>query len=246
MSSCSIRSPRRVHLTPEGERFLPEARAPLAAAARARASVGPGETTIVLGTSEGLGDHLTRVLAALRELMPQLTVELAYARTQARLDGVRDGSLTATFVRGLAGSTGLRLIPVWEDPILAALPAAHEVAGPSVVELSELAPLRLRLSDRATNPPLFDQLVSACRDTGFAPDFGPVSNGLQNTLALIGADGTSWTPVYESHARMLRSPNIAFRHLRPALAITTYLAVRPGERPPWLNPLIQASRDHDS
>jgi hypothetical protein len=141
------------------------------------------------------------------------------------------------------------LIPVWDDAILAALPAGHKTAGASVVELSALASLRLRLADRAINPPLFDQLISACHDAGFAPVFGPASNGLQNTLqntlALIGADCASWTPVYEPHARAMHSPKIAFRHLRPALAITTYLAVRPQEPPPWLNPLIQASRDHD-
>ncbi|WP_028937470.1 LysR family transcriptional regulator [Pseudonocardia spinosispora] len=240
------RTPRRVRLTTDGERFLPEARATLAAAQRARESVGAGGTTIQLGTSEGLGDHLGRVLASMATLMPGLTVELEYASTRARLDRVRAGSLDATYVRGIAQSPELRLIPVWEDRIVAALPAGHPLAEQATVELAGLADLTLRLTDRTANPPLFDQVMSACHDSGFTPTLGPPSNGLQNSLALIGADATSWTPVYDSHSRVLRHPMIAFRPTRPALAITTYLAVPSSGRPPWLNPLIQASRDHDS
>ena len=50
-------------------------------------------------------------------------------------------------------------------------------------------------------------------------------------------------PVYESHSRLLRNPRIEFRPTRPALAMTTYLAVPAEGRPAWLNPLIQACRD---
>jgi len=67
-----------------------------------------------------------------------------------------------------------------------------------------------------------------------------------DTLALIGAGQPSWTPVYESHSRVLRHPKVEFRPTRPALAMTTYLAVPADGRPTWLNPLIQACRDQDS
>jgi DNA-binding transcriptional LysR family regulator len=226
------RSPRHVRLTLAGERFLPEARATLSAAERARASVsGQVTVTIRVGTSEGLGDRLDRVLGALADLVPGLTVELEYARTQARLDRVRGGQLHATFVRG----------------ILAALPAGHGLAASrDAVDLAGLAPLSLRLADRPANPPLFDQVMTACHDSGFSPTLGPPADSLQNTLALIGAGQPSWTPVYESHSRVLRHPRVEFRPTRPALAMTTYLAVPADGRPAWLNPLIQACRDQDS
>jgi DNA-binding transcriptional LysR family regulator len=212
------RSPRHVRLTAAGERFLPEARATLSAAERARAAVSEqAAVAIRVGTSEGLGD---------------------------RLDRVRGGQLQATFVRGVAASPELRLVPVWEDRILAALPAGHALTSTQdTVDLTALAPLSLRLAERSANPPLFDQVMTACHDSGFSPTLGPPANSLQNTLALIGAGQLSWTPVYESHSRLLRNPRIEFRPTRPALAMTTYLAVPAQGRPAWLNPLIQACRD---
>jgi DNA-binding transcriptional LysR family regulator len=239
------RSPRHVRLTAAGERFLPEARATLSAAERARAAVSEqAAVAIRVGTSEGLGDRLDQVLGALAELVPELTVELEYARTQVRLDRVRGGQLQATFVRGVAASPELRLVPVWEDRILAALPAGHALtSAQDSVDLTALAPLSLRLAERSANPPLFDQVMTACHDSGFSPTLGPPANSLQNTLALIGVGQPSWTPVYESHSLLLRNPRIDFRPTRPALAMTTYLAVPAEGRPAWLNPLIQACRD---
>jgi DNA-binding transcriptional LysR family regulator len=239
------RSPRHVRLTAAGERFLPEARATLSAAERARAAVSEqAAVAIRVGTSEGLGDRLDQVLGALADLVPELTVELEYARTQVRLDRVRGGQLQATFVRGVAASPELRLVPVWEDRILAALPAGHALtSAQDSVDLTALAPLSLRLAERSANPPLFDQVMTACHDSGFSPTLGPPANSLQNTLALIGVGQPSWTPVYESHSRLLRNPRIDFRPTRPALAMTTYLAVPAEGRPAWLNPLIQACRD---
>jgi len=245
------RSARHVRLTEAGERLLPEARATLAAAQRARASVaslaaGAGRTTVRIGTSEGLGDHLDRVLGALARSSPELAVELSYDRTQARLDRVRGGGLDATFVRGIPTSPELRMIPVWEDRILAALPAGHPLADRDTVPLDELAPLTLRLAERAANPPLFDQVVTACHDAGREPRMGPPASSLQNTLALIGAGEESWTPVYEPHTRLLRTARVEFRPTRPTLAMTTYLAVPRDSRPAWLSPLVRACRDHDS
>ncbi|MDT0451935.1 LysR family transcriptional regulator [Streptomyces hesseae] len=247
------RSPRHVRLTAAGERFLPEARAVLAAAERARAvAAGLGEAraaTLRLGTSAGLGDHLDRVLEALGRLAPRLAVELVSAPARSRLEQVATGTLDAAFVRGAEEHPGVRLIPVWQDQLVVALPARHPLAAAPDVDLADLAALPLRLTDRRNNPPLVDLVVSACQDAGFTPVPGPAGS-LQDTLAAIGAATPLWTVIYASHARQLRTGRVVFLPVRGrGLSLPAALAVHPAAPPPCLDDLLEAcsgAGDHDS
>nr|WP_315904301.1 LysR family transcriptional regulator [Streptomyces sp. ASQP_92] len=233
------RSPRHVRLTAAGERLLPEAREVLAAAERARAAVR-GRTTLRLGTSAGLGEHLDRVLGAFAEIAPGVAAELVSAPTRDRLAQVVDGRLDAAFVRSPEPAPGLRFLPLWEDPLLVAVPATHPLAGQDAIALSELAALPLALTARRNNPALVDLVVGACHTAGFEPIPGPVGGSLQNTLAAIGL-GSLWTVVYAAHARLLHSPRVAFRPVRaPGLALPTALAVRAASMPATLEPLLKA------
>jgi DNA-binding transcriptional LysR family regulator len=237
------RSPRHVRLTPAGQRFLPRARAVLAAADEARASVAglAGAVPLRLGTSDGLGRHLDDLLDALARTAPWLTVEIVSAPTQARLAQVASGALDAAFVRGDHRAAGLRVIPVWQDPLVAALPSAHPLATGADVALRDLAELPLRLTERRTNPPLVDLVVNACHDAGFEPLPGPPAASLTDLVAAIGAGAPTWTVVYAAQAAQLRTRRVAFVPFRaPGLSITTGLAVRESAPPPALDLLVEA------
>jgi DNA-binding transcriptional LysR family regulator len=157
------RSPRRVLLTEAGQRFLPEARAVLAAAERARAAAFPERRTLRLGTSTGLGDHLDRVLERLAEVLPGLTVDLVSAPVRERTAQVAEGRLDAAFVRGDGRHRpGLRTVPVWSDPLVAAVPAGHPCARDGVLGLADLAGMRLMLTPRQHHPALVDLVTGAC------------------------------------------------------------------------------------
>ncbi|TNC29206.1 LysR family transcriptional regulator [Amycolatopsis alkalitolerans] len=243
------RSPRTVRLTAAGQLFLPDARAVLAAENRARAViaklVAKRSTVLRLGTSNGLGEHLDRVLDQLTALVPRVSVELVSAATQTRLDQVRVHAMDATFVRGVTDSPELRLIPLWQDRLTIALPAEHPLAEADVVALADLADMPLRLADRTRNGPLYDLMVSSCRSAGFAPVFGPPSTSLQDTLAMIGSSTDIWTVVYESQVRRLVAPRVTFRATVTPITMTTLLAVSE-TNPPWcLDELLRAC-DHDS
>ncbi|MEU0094915.1 LysR family transcriptional regulator [Kribbella sp. NPDC006257] len=214
------RSARAIRLTEAGQRFLPEARTVLTSVERARdAAVAPAGQTLRLGTSTGLGERLDAVLVALGE--KSIEVELFSASTRTRLDRVRAGQLDAAFVRGLDTASGLDLIPVWQDQLLAALPAAA-----SHLTFPDLAGLPLRIVSRRDNPALVDLVMNACADAGFEPLLGPRSQNLQDTLASIGSGTPGWTVVYQSHANLLRHPRVVFKPL--GLQMTTLLAVPEG------------------
>ncbi|MGV9562220.1 LysR substrate-binding domain-containing protein [Streptomyces sp. NPDC003480] len=239
------RSPRHVRLTAAGERLLPEARAVLAAADRARAAVLP-PAELRLGTSTGLGAHLDRVLAAFARRRPGVPVELVSLPAAQRLARVADGRLDAAFVRAPEPVPGLRVLPLWPDPLVAALPAAHPLAARAEIPLDELAGLPLSITSRAANPALVDLVVGACRAAGFEPMPAPVSGSLHDTLATIGTRPL-WTVVYASHAQVLHAPRVAFVPFRkPGLALPTGLAVRAAAPPPYLDELLSACGDHQN
>ncbi len=206
------RSRRQVLLTEAGRRFLPEARAVLAAEQRALATLAAytaarGGGRLRIGTSTAMGEYLDRVLDALADAEPNLRVEFVSLPTAVRLEQVARGELDAAFVRGVeAGPPEVRLIPVWQDPVLIVLSARHPLAGcaeEGLADLAELAGLPLYLTARRNNPSLVDLVVGACQDAGFEPAQGPPHSSLQDTLAALGSGVPGWSVVYGAHARQL-------------------------------------------
>ncbi|MGW1167880.1 LysR family transcriptional regulator [Streptomyces sp. NPDC002550] len=239
------RSPRRVRLTGAGERLLPEARAVLAAAERARAAVA-APAGLRLGTSTGLGAHLDRVLAAFAERAPEVPVELVSLPAGERLARVAAGRLDAAFVRSADPPAGVRVVPLWPDPLVAAVPAAHPLARQAEIELAELAGLPLALAPRSANPALVDLVLGACHAAGFEPVPGKAGGTLHDTLATIGARPL-WTVVFASHARVLATPRVAYVPFRaPGLALETGLAVPADAPSPHLEKLLLACADHEN
>ncbi|WP_029137467.1 LysR family transcriptional regulator [Nakamurella lactea] len=237
------RAGRGVRLTSAGERFLPQARATLAAAEHARSAVGPpgGHGTLRIGTSSGMGERLDRVLLALRDGDPPLETELVSTSTRSRLDRVRTGRLDAAFVRGDVGNAaGLELLQVWDDQLLVALPAGSAAARPPRVELSALAGYALQLVPRSVNPPLVDLVLTACATAGFEPLMSSGEHSLQNTLAQIGSGAQHWTVIFAAHAATMRVPQVAFRRVSPELLLTTWLAVRADATSRSMAPLLRA------
>ncbi|MFI6444322.1 LysR family transcriptional regulator [Kitasatospora sp. NPDC050543] len=250
------RSARQVRLTAAGERLLPEARAVLAAAERTRrvaAEIVDGVDGVLrLGAVHGPGDRLYRVLAALAGLAPRLRVRLSRAAPAQRLAQVRSGVLDAAFIRGPATVPGLELIPLWNDPLYAALPADHPLAGPAPaldapsagapLRLEQLAGLPLRLAPRAGNPPFHDLVTGAMRAAGLVPTApGPAFTTLRETLTEIGGDLPSWTVFYRV-CDLPPIPRVSYRPLAD-LSLVTSLAVRGGPPAPALRHLLQALSD---
>jgi DNA-binding transcriptional LysR family regulator len=248
------RSPRHVRLTEAGAGFLPYARAVLEAEQRAVASVaeyaGGLGSVLRVGTSTGMGERLERFLEAMERLAPGIRIELSSGPTAARLEQVASGLLDACFARGVEqGPDGVRLIPVWQDPLVVAMSARDPLAQRNVVDLRELAHLPLRLTARRFNPPLVDLVTGACRDAGFEPVPGPSHSSLQDTLAAFGAGVAGWTVLYAAHARQLATARVRFLPvLEPGpggapLSLPAVLAVRGSMPRARLAPLLAACRE---
>ncbi|MFI9237293.1 LysR family transcriptional regulator [Streptomyces cinnamoneus] len=239
------RTTRTVRLTGAGSRLLPHAREVLAAQARARAAVDElrsgRSATVRLGTSSGLGTRLETILAEFARLAPHAHLELVTAATDARLKDVRSGGMDATLLRGGRPVPGLELLPLWQDPLMVAIPARHDLAVRAAIDMADLAGLPLRLAGPSRNPALHDLVVGSCREAGFEPVLGPEFTTAQDTLASIGFGMPSWTVFYAPHAEQLPVPGVVFRPLRnPAPVMRCCLAVRPDPPGAGLRALIEA------
>ncbi|MBB2893285.1 LysR family transcriptional regulator [Flexivirga oryzae] len=238
------RSARRVRLTAAGARLLPEARAVLAAADRvrnvARSGVERPSQTLRLGSSAGMGSRLTGVLGALSDLLPATTTKLVRAPARARLARVASGQLDAAFVRGVTSAGGVELIEVWQDRLLAVLPASYPIGEDATVRLADLAALPLRIVPRQRNAPLFDLVMERCAAAGFAPTLGEHLGSLDDLIAAVGSGSPSWTVIYQPEADTLRHPSVQFVPTEPALLMPTALAVPETATSRQVAPLLRA------
>jgi len=233
------RTHRRVTLTADGEAFLPHARRVLQAvdrATRAAAELAVGGTGLLrVGTSEGLGRRLEGVLTEFRRRRPQATVELISGRTPDKLAAISTGDLDVAFVRAARPSPGVRLHHLFEEPLLAAVPAHGRPADGEPIDLADLAGLPLARTPRSENPGFHDLVERACGAAGFSPLAGPAFTTVQDVLTGHVAAGRCWTLLFASTA-VLVPGNVLLAPTRPQVLVPTQLAVR--DSPP--RPLVAA------
>ncbi|WP_395297728.1 LysR family transcriptional regulator [Kitasatospora hibisci] len=235
------RSGRHARLTAAGERLLVEARAVLEAADRTRevaaGLAAGGDGLLRLGVVHGPGPRLYQVLGALAEVAPGLRVRPVRLPPAQRPAAVLAGTLDAAFLRGRVTVPGLELLPMWTDPLYAALPADHPAAADPEPEPARLAALPLRLAPREANPAFHDLLTGALPDgAGFVR--GPEFTTLAGALSGIAADRSSWTVFYRV-AELPDLPGVVVRPLRTP-ALTTHLAVPAGPPGPAVRSLLTA------
>ncbi|MQY07918.1 LysR family transcriptional regulator [Actinomadura macrotermitis] len=225
------RTSRQVALTAAGMRLVPEARAIMSAVERAAAAVREdGGSVLRLGTADVLGERLDVLLELFGRRLPGGSVNLVQVSPRERLERVRSGALDAALIRSAAPVPGVRLRPLWEDRVVAAIPAAHRLAANARLRLRDLGGLPLRLVPREDNATFVDKIMASCRAAGFEPRLGPPFTGLQDTLVEIAFSDGSWTVLYEATGRIVSTRRIAVRPLDdPGLSVTTYLVT--GENP---------------
>ncbi|PZS31204.1 MAG: LysR family transcriptional regulator [Pseudonocardiales bacterium] len=239
------RSRRQIALTAEGEAFLPHARRVLRARDRAvgaAADIAAGASGLLrVGSSEGLGQRLEQILAAFRRRRPAVLLELIPGLTPAKLAAVAAGDLDAAFVRAARLTAGVVVHPLWDEPLLLAVPAERASATGDAIDLAALADLPLAQTPRSANPGVFDLVAAGCHAAGFTPLSGPTLGSVQDLLAGHVAAGRCWTVLYASTAAMAPH-DVTLRPAQPALRVPTGLAVPDPPRRALVDELLVAAR----
>ena len=148
------RTNKRVDITPVGSQILLHAQRALAETGQmeavARAARDPLVGPLNLGVIPTLAPYLMpMILKPLRLGYPGLTIELWEDQTRSLIDGLRNHRLDAALLATPPDSPEITEIALFDEPLLAALPLSHRLAGSKKVTEESIARELLVLGRRA-------------------------------------------------------------------------------------------------
>jgi DNA-binding transcriptional LysR family regulator len=195
--------------------FLDRARALLQSADDAVAAarkVTAGEAGRVSVGFIGSISHelLPRILQAYRRRYPGVELSLAEMSPLQQLEELRKGRLDVGFV-GLAfpeEHPDLRVLPLADEPLMAAVPEDHPLAREKKLSLRQLEPWPFILTSRRNAPVFNDWLIGLCRAAGFLPRVAREVDRAPTVLNYVAAGfGVS---IFPAQIARLPAPGVAF------------------------------------
>ncbi len=209
------RSSQGTSLTEAGAALLPEARRVLRQAdiaqLAARNAHDDAAARLRIGyLPAALPSGLSRGLQRLATAMPLLETSLEPGTQRELLEAVRTESVDAAIVTLPAATDGLRVTPLRDQRVVAALPSSHEHCARSEVRLEQLAPRRILLLPRDANRPLYDGILASCRAAGLCPTLieMPDEDAERAVLAVACGAGPALLP--ESVVERYGTPGVRF------------------------------------
>lgn len=183
---------RGVALTGPGVLFAEDARAILAAVEAAktrarRAAAGElGLMRIGFTGSASFNPFVTGAIRDYRAAFPNVEIELSEEPTAVLLAGLKAGRLDVAFLRPLPGELdGLWSRHLFDEPMVAAVPASHPVAAHDTVRLADLAGEAFIFYPRRNGRALYDAIMSACEAAGFTPRIAQDAPQLTSIVNLV-------------------------------------------------------------
>jgi len=194
------RSSRHVALTDAGRVLLDHARTTLSHAegtitAVHRAANGlEGELHLGFVTSAA-SEVLPRLLPRQRAQAPSVALHLTERTTRDQLDALARGHLDVGLGRDLERRSDLAVTPLRREPLVAALPAEHRLAGRRALRLAELADDPFVLLPTLAAPRGRGLVTALCARAGFEPQVTQEALQYTTILALVaGGVGVSLVP----------------------------------------------------
>lgn len=191
---------RKTVLTAAGEVLLEQARRILqqaedAAEATRRTARGElGQLSVGAPPSIMLST-LPATIRKYRRMYPGVRFVLRELSTSAIEEALRRGEIDLGFLREVAPAAPLVSEVVFEEAMVAALPAGHRLAGAKEVKLSALRGEPFVFFPRRLGPAFYDKLISFCADAGFVPDVVQEATQWQSVISLVEAGmGISLAP----------------------------------------------------
>ena len=238
-----------VRLTSEGAYLLTEARELLAVAdatfERIAQHTARGRPELRLGITTVLDPALFAwIEPALKERDPALRVLQKRQYSQNSVSDLRRGLLDAALIGLPSATEGLRVERLFDEPLVAALPAGHALRKRRRISLLELDGDPLFWPQRRINPGYYDHFERLFRTHGFNPQRVAEPPDHHVLLSLI-AEGQGVALIPKSLKSIARE-GVIYREFgdQPALRIEVAIAYMPGAHPASLQQLLDVLRSH--
>lgn len=184
------RTSRSVLLTEAGKVLLDHcypllAAAELARSATAQAHAGQLGTLTLAAVTSAFADPLPTVLTTFRAARPQVEVHAHEVGTNEGVQGLLAMKLDIAVIRHSGTDTRLRAHVLRRDHLTAALPENRGYPTGGVVELAALADEVWVWIPRDISPGYHDELVTACRQSGFSPNAHHQATSIYSQLAMV-------------------------------------------------------------
>jgi len=244
-----VRDRRGVALTEAGQAFLIEARSVLEGAERAKESarrIASGELgALSMGFTVSASIHpfVPRLIRTFRGRYPGVDVSLVENSTLELMQRVHKGSVDLAFVRApTADMPGVRVETLLSEPMLAVVPATHELARRKAIDLRELAAEMFIFYPRKVGVGLYNAVVQACESAGFTPAEGIEVPQLTSVVTFVAAGmGVSVIPATMSQ---LQAEGVRYLPLKGQQPIANLaIAYRPKAPSSALGFAIELSRE---
>jgi len=187
-----IRTQRRVELTEAGRVLLEEARRLLdqaeAAVVHARRAAEGAVGRLAIGFVSTVDySILPPLVRRFRQKHPGIALKLLELTGDRQRALLQSGELDLGLSILPSPASSLTMRPVFREPLIAAVPANHLLAGRRRIALRSLAAEAFIQFPRELAPGLYDLAIAACQRAGFTPHLAQEAIQMQTILGLVAA-----------------------------------------------------------
>jgi DNA-binding transcriptional LysR family regulator len=226
------RKPRGMELTDAGRSLLGDARdllSRLEHAVEATRSIARGEQgklRIGIAPTAPFHPFVPRCVRAFRAANPGVSLAVSEGLSDEVKQQLVERQLDLAFVRvSDMRDELLTVLPVLEEPLIAALPRAHPLARGRRKPIASLAALRndAFVLYGAPGTGIHDQTIAACAAAGFSPSIGQLAPRITSTLGFVAAGmGVALVP---DSMRRVAVDGVAYRAFSPSMRAKAVLGI---------------------
>jgi DNA-binding transcriptional LysR family regulator len=219
------RTTRAVALTAAGEVLLQHCRrlinlAEEAEAATRDAATGQLGHLRIGAVTSAFFDPLPGMLSLFRQRHPRVEVVLQEVDTHHAVRALTDHAIDVAIVRLLATPPGIARRTLLEEAFVLAVPATWDHIPAGTVDLSTVARQPWVWLPRHISPDYHDQVVTCCREAGFAPVVTNTADSIVSQLAMVACDiGVAVVPASSADHALNLQGRVRFVEFRSTATI---------------------------